>query len=70
MERLIDRVHPDDQGLLFCQGCNEMVVPNLSVSGKHVRADCGNCGRYLKFVKQNLPPEDRAYWDARKSRND
>lgn len=63
MPDLTDRIEHPEQ-ILFCSACEQETAPVFSESGQHIRADCGNCGRYIKFVKQNLPPEDRAYWDA------
>jgi hypothetical protein len=48
-----------------CARCGWVGEPDFSESGSHIRANCGQCGRYLKFVKQNLSPEERAYWDER-----
>ena len=38
--------------VVICQrGCGT-VAPKLSMAGPHIRADCPECGRYVKFVKQ------------------
>ena len=58
----------DEERTLLCQTCETYVVPIFSESGPHIRADCPSCGRYIKFVRQNLPPEERAYWDSLKQR--
>ncbi len=65
MPDLTERIEHPDQ-ILFCQSCGVESAPVFSESGNHIRADCGNCGRYIRFVRQNLPPEDRAYWDSLK----
>ena len=51
---------------LTCQRCAKTVAPVLLKSGKHIRANCPDCGRYIKFVRQVMTPEDREYWDRRK----
>ena len=50
-DRLVDEVVPADR-VLFCRRCEDMVAPVLSRSGVHIRADCPECGRYVKFVRQ------------------
>ncbi len=38
--------------VVTCQrGCGTG-APRLSMSGPHIRADCPDCGKYIKFVKQ------------------
>lgn len=49
--QLVDRVVPKDR-VLFCQRCREMVGAKFSESGQHIRADCPECGRYIKFARQ------------------
>ena len=58
----------DKERTLLCQNCAAYVVPIFSESGPHIRADCPSCGRYIKFVRQNLPPEEREHWDSLKQR--
>ncbi len=63
---LLERVEAG-QVPLDCPHCgSEGIMPILSESGKHIRADCSVCGSYIRFVRQVLPPEERAYWDERK----
>ena len=59
---LIDRVDHIDRRLR-CNQCDELVAPVFSESGKHIRADCPDCGRYIKFVRQILPDDERKHWD-------
>ena len=35
-----------------CSQCNATVKPEFSRSGKHIKATCPSCNRYLKFVRQ------------------
>ena len=63
----LDQVDPSDR-MVECTRCKEWVIPDLSERGPHIRADCPKCGRYVKFVKRDLPPAKRAYLDARKGR--
>ncbi len=35
-----------------CNRCQKDVEPILSASGKHLRADCPDCGKYIKFLPQ------------------
>lgn len=56
----------EEEKLLFCQHCTAYVLPVFSESGPHIRADCPSCERYIKFVRQNLPPAERAMWDSLK----
>lgn len=37
---------------LHCPRCGEEVVPRLSRTGPHIRADCPRCSRFLAFVPQ------------------
>ena len=37
---------------VFCARCGMGVVAVFSRSGSHIRADCPECGRYVKFIKQ------------------
>lgn len=60
---LEDRVQAEEKTLL-CPHCEQYVTPTLTVAGPHIRADCPSCGRYIKFVRQNLPPDERARLDA------
>jgi sarcosine oxidase delta subunit len=62
---LIDRVE-DTERNLRCPHCGITDEPEFSESGPHIRANCNHCGKYLKFVKQNLPPLEREYWDNMK----
>ena len=48
---LIAEVVEDDRAI-ECLRCNETVEPEFSRSGKHIKATCPNCNRYLKFVRQ------------------
>jgi sarcosine oxidase delta subunit len=51
---------------ITCPHCGVLDEPELSESGPHIRADCRNCGKYMKFVRQNLPGLEREYWDNMK----
>lgn len=51
----------------ICPHCGDNIVPKLSESGSHIRADCPACGRYIKFLKQRLSPEERAKYDRLKA---
>jgi hypothetical protein len=42
----------EDDRVIECSQCNETVKPEFSRSGKHIKATCPNCNRYLKFVRQ------------------
>ena len=59
----------EDLSRLMCNrvGCDGgMGDVALSRAGAHIKAACAACGAYIKFVRQKLPPEERAKWDARK----
>lgn len=57
----------DDAIPTMCKyGCGPIKVV-LSRSAQHIRADCPRCGKYQKFVRQNLPADERAHWDERKA---
>jgi hypothetical protein len=51
MEYLDTEVVPVDRWL-ECGRCGHAGEPTFSRSGPHIRADCGGCGRYIRFVKQ------------------
>lgn len=51
MNDLMSQVVPVERQI-YCQRCGFGVTPKLSERGPHIRADCSQCGRYLKFVKQ------------------
>ena len=51
----------------ICPGCGQKGFVGLSRAGPHIKASCAECGRYARFVRQKLPPAERAYWDSRKS---
>ena len=55
----------EDLSHLFCPQCDGNSVV-LSRAGAHIKASCAADGAYIKFVRQKLPPEERAKWDARK----
>jgi len=42
-----------DESMLKCEQCGQTTSPVLTKSGPHTRADCGYCGRYIKFVGKN-----------------
>ena len=42
---------------LTCNRCAKTVAP-----------DCPDCGRYIKFVRQVMTPEEREYWNRRKQK--
>ena len=35
---------------LKCKRCNQRSKPTLTKSGPHIKASCGKCGKYIKFV--------------------
>lgn len=39
-----------------CHRCNHSLPVRFSRSGKHVKASCGHCGFYIKFVPQGTIP--------------
>jgi uncharacterized paraquat-inducible protein A len=45
-----------------CSQCNATVKPEFSRSGKHIKATCPNCNRYLKFVRQ-IAFLDKTWWE-------
>ena len=55
----------EDLSRLSCPRCDGDGV-TLSEAGSHIKASCAADGAYIKFVRQKLPPEERAKWDARK----
>ncbi len=65
-QTLRDLLEPDAIPTECRFGCGPIDV-RLSRSAQHIRADCPLCGKYQKFVRQKLPPEERAYWDSRKA---
>ena len=49
----MDNIAPNSQNVkLPCYHCDKEVVAILSESGPHLRADCSECGRYLKFLSR------------------
>jgi transcription elongation factor Elf1 len=40
---------------LYCPTCGNDVVPVVYRRGPHIRADCGNCGEFIKFVAKGSP---------------
>ena len=48
---LIAEVVEDDRAI-ECPRCNETVEPEFSRSGKHIKATCPVCKRYIKFARQ------------------
>jgi len=48
---LIEEVVEDDRAIK-CPKCRVTVKPEFSRSGKHIKATCPDCNRYLKFVRQ------------------
>ena len=56
----------EDLTRLECQRCESLERVALSRAGQHIKASCDKCGAYIKFVRQKLPPAERAFWDARK----
>lgn len=44
---------PEGQGAtpaLFCPTCQETVIPKLTKTGPHLRADCPTCKKYIQFI--------------------
>lgn len=39
-----------------CHKCGVIEETRFSISGKHLKQMCGNCGFYVKFFDQNLFP--------------
>jgi len=37
---------------MVCPHCGAKVYPRLSRAGPHIRADCPECDRYIKFARQ------------------
>jgi len=37
---------------LLCLKCKKLVVPVLSESGPHIKAECPKCGKYIKFISE------------------
>lgn len=62
--RLMARVE-EDLSTLACQHCGSVGSAVLSEAGPHIKATCGGCRRYMKFVRQKLSPEERARWNRR-----
>ena len=56
----------EDLSVLKCQHCGQPGTAVLSEAGPHIKATCGHCGKYMKFVRQKLSPEDRARWNRLK----
>lgn len=46
---------------ITCPHCNAVDDYRTSNSGPHVRADCNQCGRYIKFLKQSYAPQSICY---------
>jgi len=44
--------------LIHCPKCEQEVEPILSESGKHTRADCPICKRYIKFLPKEINAKD------------
>ena len=51
MSDLLEQVVPAERHV-YCSRCRMGVDALMSQSGLHIRADCPQCGRYIKFVKQ------------------
>ena len=68
MDELRDLVEPSEMTQV-CQGCGVQAEPRLSRSGKHIKAECSACGRYIKFVRQ-LNPEPWGYGNAEPDRQE
>ena len=45
-----------------CRRCNKTVDPILEASGPHIKASCGECGRFVSFLWKR----DARVRDARK----
>lgn len=41
--------------MIKCNNCDKEVEPILESAGKHIKASCSECKRYIKFVSQGLP---------------
>lgn len=41
---------------LFCTTCQKIVPPKLTKTGRHLRADCPNCKKYIQFVSPKKIP--------------
>ena len=68
MDELRDLVEPSEMAQ-SCEGCGTQATPRLSRSGKHIKAACPACGRYIKFVRQ-LNPEPWVYGNTTSDRQE
>lgn len=57
MKEIIEK-EIDGKMMLFCQRCQEEKEARIYPSGQHLRADCLTCGRYIKFINQEIPIEE------------
>jgi DNA-directed RNA polymerase subunit RPC12/RpoP len=39
---------------LLCARCEKIVEPVITTSGPHYKANCPDCGKYIKFVPANM----------------
>ena len=63
---LLGRLENIDEAFWCSQCSKEVKIMNpensvmLSESGPHIKITCITCGRFIKFARQKLPPEERA----------
>lgn len=52
-------MNPDS---VSCPKCGAVDDYKTSQSGPHVRADCNQCGRFIKFLPQSYPTDVKLYF--------
>lgn len=58
LDGIVSALVRDLEPRLQCPACGNDVVPYVYRRGPHLRADCGNCGEFIKFVGKDSPCAD------------
>ena len=54
---------------LTCNHCSSTSEPRIKESGPHLSAYCGNCGRYIKHIRQQPEDDFTLFFGKYKGRN-
>jgi hypothetical protein len=60
LDGIVSALVRDLEPRLHYPTCGNEVVPVVYRRGPHIRADCGNCGEFIKFVAKGSPWADLA----------
>ena len=44
-----------------CDKCEQVSIPILEKAGPHIKASCGACGRYIRFISPKTDARLRLY---------